>query len=287
MLFILFAIVVLPMLSPYNFYEMDREPAAHNLPPFAYSETQQADIAAGKLVFPHIFGTDSLGRDYYARVTYGTIISLIVGLAASVIVTAAGTVYGAAAGYFGKRADILMMGFLDAFYSLPSILAVILLSMAFDYRSPSGNVHGLVSSGIFGMILAFALVYWTEVARVVRARVITIKYSGYCLSAQAMGASKMYIIFHYIIPNCAGTIVVAAAGQIPLAIFIESALSFVGLGVKEPIPSLGYLANAAMPGIQTAPLHLIFSAAFIFLVILSCNLIAGGLKDAFNINSER
>lgn len=256
--------------------------------PFQYSEKELAAIAEGKSVFPHILGTDDLGRDFAARIIYGTKISLIVGIIAAVVVIIIGVIYGAVSGYFGGKVDIIMMRIVDIIYSLPDTLIIILLSLSLkdllDSELFYGSVVQALGSGLISIFIVFGLLYWVGMARLVRGQVLSLKEQEFVLAAKASGASSWHIIKKHMLPNCISVIFISAALQVPSAIFTESFLSFLGLGVSIPMPSLGSLASDAR-GQMTIPGHefiFLIPALVIFLIVLSLNLLGNGLRDAFD-----
>lgn len=274
--------IIVPMFYPYSYTKQDV--SAKYLQPFEYSRKEQAKINRGEFVFPHIMGTDNLGRDYAIRVIYGTRISLMVGFISALIVVIIGILYGSISGYFGGRVDIIMMRIVDIIYSLPDVLIVILLSVAIkDVISLSKNELIIkLGAGMISIFIVFGLLYWVGMARQVRGQILSIKEQEYVLAARAMGASPMHIIMRHMIPNCVSVIIITAAMQIPSAIFTESFLSFVGMGVSMPMPSLGSLASDARSGLVSYPYMLVFPALTIFLIVLSFNLLGNGLRDAFD-----
>ena len=274
--------IFVPMFYPYEYTKQDV--TAKYLQPFEYSRKEQARIDRGEDVFPHIMGTDNLGRDYCIRVIYGTRISLMVGFISALIVVIIGILYGSISGYFGGRVDIIMMRIVDIIYSLPDVLIVILLSVAIkDVISTSKNELIIkLGAGMISIFIVFGLLYWVGMARQVRGQILSIKEQEYVLAARAMGASPAHIIMKHMIPNCVSVIIITAAMQIPSAIFTESFLSFVGMGVSMPMPSLGSLASDARSGLVSYPYMLLFPAATIFLIVLSFNLLGNGLRDAFD-----
>ena len=274
--------IFVPMFYPYSYTKQDV--SAKYLQPFEYSKKEMVKINKGEFVFPHIMGTDNLGRDYAIRVIYGTRISLMVGFISALIVVVIGILYGSISGYFGGKVDIIMMRIVDIIYSLPDVLIVILLSVAIkDIISTSKNELIIkLGAGMISIFIVFGLLYWVGMARQVRGQILSIKEQEYVLAARAMGASPMHIIMKHMIPNCVSVIIITAAMQIPSAIFTESFLSFVGMGVSMPMPSLGSLASDARSGLVSYPYMLVFPAATIFLIVLSFNLLGNGLRDAFD-----
>lgn len=273
---------IVPNIYPYSYTRQDV--TAKYLRPFEYSAKEQARIERGESVFPHIMGTDALGRDYAIRVIYGTRISLLVGFFSAIIVVFIGIIYGSVSGYFGGRVDLAMMRIVDIIYSLPDVLIVILLSVAIKevVSTSSNQMIAKLGAGMVSIFIVFGLLYWVGMARQVRGQILSIKEQEFVLASRAMGASPARIILKHMIPNCVSVIIITAAMQIPSAIFTESFLSFLGLGVSMPMPSLGSLASDARSGLVSYPFLLIFPALSIFLVVLSFNLLGNGLRDAFD-----
>lgn len=283
LLLIVLIIIFGPMLIPYGYADVIK--GASNLNPFEYSSAEQAKIAAGESVFPHIFGTDSLGRDYLIRVIYGARVSLSVGIFASLLVLVIGLLYGSISGYLGGKVDMVMMRIVDIIYSLPDMLLIILLSVVLrETLTPviQGTVLAKLGVNMISLFIVFGLLYWVSMARLIRGQILTVKQNEYVLAAQCIGTSTPRIIRRHILPNCLSVIIITTALQIPSAIFTESYLSFLGLGVSAPMPSLGSLANDARSGLQSYPLRLIFPALTICLIVLALNLLGDGLRDAFD-----
>ena len=273
---------IVPSIYPYSYTRQDV--TAKYLAPMEYSKKEQAKIAQGEYLFPHLMGTDSLGRDYASRVIYGTRISLLVGFVSAIIVVIIGIIYGSVSGYFGGKVDMIMMRIVDIIYSLPDVLIVILLSVAIkDIISTSKSMLIVrMGAGMVSIFIVFGLLYWVGMARQVRGQILSIKEQEYVLASRSIGASPARIIRKHMIPNCVSVIIITAAMQIPSAIFTESFLSFLGLGVSIPMPSLGSLASEARSGLVSYPYLLIWPALSIFLIVLSFNLLGNGLRDAFD-----
>jgi oligopeptide transport system permease protein len=257
-----------------------------NLSPFEYSDTEKARMENGESVFPHIFGTDEHGRDYLIRVVYGMRVSLAVGLFASLIVLVIGLLIGSISGYCGGTVDLIIMRIVDIIYSLPDMLLVILLASVMKevLGDAIENIPALdrIGSNIISLFIVFALLYWVSMSRLIRGQILALREQEYVLSAKASGAKSGWIIRKHLIPNCISVIIISTALQIPSAIFTESYLSFLGLGINAPMPSLGSLANDALNGLQSYPYRLIIPAIVISLIVLSLNLFGDGLRDAFD-----
>ena len=277
---------IVPSFYPYNY--KDQIKGANNLKPMQYSAQELERIEAGEKVFPHIFGTDKMGRDYAIRVMMGSRISLLVGLIATGIILIIGSVYGSIAAFFGGWVDLVMMRIVDIIYTIPDILLIVLLSFALKAPLASlVNVPGFgwvktVGENLISIFVVFALLYWVGMARMVRSQVLMLKESEYVTAPRALGVSSGKIIRKHLLTNCIGTLIVTTTLQIPSSIFTESFLSFLGMGVAVPLPSLGSLASDAINGMNTNP-HLLFvPAILISLIILSFNLLGDGLRDAFD-----
>lgn len=289
---IVLIVAIVPSFYPYEYSDQlginpgqPSDASYNNLKPFEYGETELERIAAGEKIFPHIFGTDASGRDYAIRIIYGTRISLIVGFFASIIVLIIGVIYGSISGYYGGKVDIIMMRVVDIIYSLPDMLMIILFSVVFKQTLDpliEGTFLSKLGSGMISIFLVFALLYWVSMARLIRGQILSIKQMDYVLNARSIGAKPGHIIRRHMIPNCISVIIISTALQIPSAIFTESFLSFLGLGVAIPMPSLGSLASDALDGIISYPSRLIIPAVIICIIVLSLNLLGDGLRDAFD-----
>ncbi len=286
------ASIVLPMFWPYAYdTQLGITPGQpvdnsyNNLSPFEYGATEQRRMEAGEKIFPHVFGTDSAGRDYFIRVVYGTRISLAVGFFASIIVLIIGVTVGSIAGYCGGKVDMVIMRIVDVIYSLPDMLMVILLATVLKVAigtSLEGTVFAKIGSNIISLFIVFAILYWVSMARLIRGQILSLREQEYVLAAQATGAKGSWIITKHLIPNCISVVIISTALQIPSAIFTESYLSFLGLGVNAPMPSLGSLASDALNGLSSYPYRLVIPAIVISLIVLSLNLFGDGLRDAFD-----
>ena len=290
--FLTLTCILLPLFWPYGYDEMlgmgkygKMDSSYNNLAPFEYGTTEQERIANGEKIFPHIFGTDSHGRDYLIRVVYGMRVSLAVGLFASIIVLIIGMLVGAIAGYCGGIVDLITMRIVDIIYALPDMLMVILLASVLKLtlgEAIEGTVLEKIGSNIISLFIVFGLLYWVSMSRLIRGQILSLREQEYVLSARASGAKSSWIIRKHLVPNCISVIIISTALQIPSAIFTESYLSFLGLGVNAPMPSLGSLASDALNGINSYPYRLVIPAIVISLIVLSLNLFGDGLRDAFD-----
>ncbi len=292
MVIIILASILIPVFWPYSYEaQLGNQPGKpvdssyNNLAPFEYGKTELKRIEAGEKVFPHIFGTDSAGRDYFIRVVYGTRISLAVGLFASIIVLIIGMTIGSIAGYCGGKVDLFIMRIVDIIYSLPDMLMVILLSVVLKMAlvdAIAGTVLEKIGVNIISLFIVFGLLYWVSMSRLIRGQILSLREQEYVLASKAMGAKANWVIRKHLMPNCISVVIISTALQIPSAIFTESYLSFLGLGVNAPMPSLGSLASDALNGIHSYPYRLVIPAIVISLIVLSLNLLGDGLRDAFD-----
>lgn len=250
-IFITIIAIITPWISPYSYSAQD-----FNL----------SNAGPTKL---HWFGTDQFGRDILTRVLYGARISLTVGYVVSLLNLTFGVLYGGIAGFFGGRVDNIMMRIVDVLYSIPMMIYVILLML-------------ILGAGLPSILIALSLSYWLSMARIVRAEILSLKEQEFILAAKTLGASNWRIILRHLIPNCMGPIIVTLTLSVPSAIFTESFLSFIGLGISAPKASWGSLASDAMESFMIYPYQLLFPSLAICLTVLAFNFLGDGLRDALD-----
>ena len=241
--------IFVPILSPYGF------------------ESQDLTMKNALPTLAHPFGTDKLGRDIFVRVMYGGRISLAIGFASAAINLVIGVLYGGISGYIGGKVDMIMMRIIDIIYAVPTLLYFILILMVF------GNSIG-------SMLLAICLTSWIGMARQVRTQIMSIKEMEYSLAAVVIGASHKRILLKHLVVNALGPIIVSLTMMVPSAIFTESFLSFVGIGLDPSIPSWGKLANDCRGLFFTYPIQIVWVVLAICLTILSLNFIGDGIGEA-------
>ena len=257
---------------------------------FGYSTDELQRKANGENVFPHVFGTDMYGRDILVRVMYGARVSMSVGICAAFLVVI-GATYGAISGYCGGKVDAVMQRIVEVIYAVPEMLVVLLIATALKpiltnyINTGSGPLKSFVSvlgPNLISMFIAFGMLYWVTMSRIIRGQVLQLKQQEYVTAARALGASGKRIILRHLIPNCIGQIVVTTCLQIPSAIFLESFLSYLGVGVSAPLPSLGSMATDALSGMYTYTYRLIIPSVILSIMILAFNLFGDGLRDALD-----
>ncbi len=256
-LIILSSIALLSIFGPYflkyDFYETDWN--SIYLPP---------DFSSG-----HYFGTDGNGRDLLVRILYGGRLSLTIGIIATLVSVLIGVTYGTIAGFFGGRLDAIMMRVVEILYAMPYLIFVIILMVIFGRN-------------IYLLFLAIGAVEWLTMARIVRGQTISIKEKEFIEASKSLGQSSAFIIIKHIIPNLAGTVIVYITLMVPSVIILESFLSFLGLGVQEPLTSWGVLISEGSRDMETAWWLLIFPGSFMVLTLASLNFIGDGLRDALD-----
>ncbi len=250
---ILALVLVGPLLSPHDYYQTDFD----------------AVLEPPSLADGHFFGTDDLGRDLFARTLSGGRISLAVGIVATAVSLLIGVVWGAVAGYVGGRTDHLMMRIVDVLYAMPFMFFVILLMVVFGRN-------------ILLIFVAIGAVNWLDMARIVRGQTLSLRQREFVEAAEATGVATPAIIRRHIVPNLLGVVIVYATLTIPQVILVESFLSFLGLGVQEPMSSWGSLVQQGAQVMETAPWMLVFPGTFLALTLLCFNFLGDGLRDALD-----
>jgi oligopeptide transport system permease protein len=237
---------------------------------YTYDALDWQHLAAAPFTTSHWLGTDRLGRDLLVRALCGVRISLLISLVATAISLAIGVTWGAVAGYLGGRTDELMMRFVDVLYSLPYLFIVIILTTVFQRGSLSV------------LFCAIGAVGWLTTARIVRGQTLALERREFIEAARAGGLGTAAILLRHIIPNLIGSIVVYATLTIPQMILFESFLSFLGLGVQEPLASLGSLINDGTQEMQSAPWMLLVPAGFLVVLLMCFNVVGDALRDALD-----
>jgi len=237
-------------------------------------ENQNLDLGATPPGAAHWLGTDTLGRDLFARMLYGGRISLGVGLCATFVALTIGVVYGAVAGYLGGKTDAVMMRVVDILYALPFTIFVIMLMVFFGRN-------------IVLLFVAIGAVEWLTMARIVRGQILTVKRMEYIEAARALGLSTRRILFRHMIPNILGPIIVYTTLTIPAVMLLEAFLSFLGLGVQPPMSSWGVLIKDGAEKMEEFPWLLIFPGGLFALTLFSLNFLGDGLRDALDVRSSK
>ncbi|MFD0674197.1 ABC transporter permease [Cohnella sp. GCM10027633] len=254
-LFVLAVITLLaifaPMFSKHTIYEINFE-----------------DVNE-KSSWSHFFGTDDFGRDQWHRIWLGTRISLFIGLVAALLDLVIGVLYGGISAYFGGKVDTVMQRIIEIIYSIPLLLLAIILIV-------------FMGPGISSIIIAYALTGWVGMARLVRGQILLIKEQEFVLAARTLGAKPARIILQHLIPNVIGLVIVQITFIVPTAIFFESFLSFIGVGIRPPMASLGSLINDGARAMRNYPHMLIFPTVIFSLILLSFNIVGDALRDALD-----
>lgn len=263
---ILICALIFPILSP---FDMSAQHLEHTNKGLFYTAT----LADGS-THMHIFGTDDLGRDVFVRIWEGARISLLIAFTAVFINFVIGIVYGGISGYFGGWIDNVLMRILEIINGIPYLIIVILLMM-------------ILPRGIVSIIVAYGLVGWTGMARLVRGQILALKEQEFVVAAEAMGAAPTRIIAKHLLPNILSVVIINITLAIPSAIFSEAFLSFIGMGVPVPNASWGTLANDGVRLFQIHPHLLALPAFFISITMLAFNLLGDALRDAFDPKLRR
>ena len=232
--------------------------------PWSYSE-QNAEIQNQAMSMTHLFGTDKFGRDIFARVWYGAGISLLIGIASALINGCVGVLYGAAAGYAGKHADMVMMRIADIISSIPSMLYVILITLA-------------AGAGAGSMILGLCVAGWIDMARIVRGEIQRLKVTDFAAAARMEGIPRIRILWRHLLPNAAGPILVNLIFLIPQAIFTEAFLSFLGVGLEPPAASLGTIIQEARSQMLVYPNQMVCPLVVLCVMLLALNAVGTAME---------
>ena len=236
--------------------------------PYSPSSTSLIDKNSAP-TWTHVFGTDELGRDLFARTLQGMRISLTIGILAATLDLLIGTLWGTVAGFAPRRLEYVMMRIAELIYSFPYLLVVILVSV-------------FVGTGILPLVVSMVCIGWIQMARVVRVLVKEARHADYILAAQALGVPPTRIFFHHMMPNIIGPMAAACMLSVPHAIFTEAFLSFLGIGIQPPTASLGSMVGDAIPAMRFYPWRLLFPASFISLLIFSIMLLSDSLRDYYD-----
>ena len=222
----------------------------------------------------HWLGNDEVGRDVLSRLIHGARVSLAVGIFVQLIILTIAVLIGGTAGYLGGRGDNLLMRFTDVFYAFPDLLFVIIITAA-------------IGSSIFNIFLAIGLVNWTDLARLIRGQLLSLREREYVLAARSLGTPGPRILFQHLLPNALGPIIVRLTYGIPFAILTEAVLSFIGLGVRPPTASWGTMIERGNQAIFSAPHMVLFPGLAIALTMLAFNFLGDGLRDALDPRDTR
>ena len=261
-------------------------------PPLTCATLQpnQQPYPPGAPQFCFVFGADALGRDVFSRTIYGTRVSLAVAVVGATTSMILGVIYGVIAGYYGGRVDNIMMRFIDFLYGIPSLVLVILFQTFFkslDQSKTPGIAQTLIAidksmGGLFFLFIALSALSWINMARLVRAEILSYKSREFVEAARALGASDFRIIFFHLLPNITGPLIVAETLEIPGYIFTEAFLSFINLGVVPPTPSWGNMINEGRQSLTSLPNLILIPGIALALTTLAFNFLGDGLRDALD-----
>lgn len=240
--------------------------------PWSYSE-QNAQIRNQAASLIHWFGTDRFGRDLFARVWYGAGISLVIGITSALVNGLIGVLYGAAAGYAGKWADMILMRIADIISSIPSMLYVILITL-------------VMGAGVQSIILGLCVSGWIDMARVVRGEIRRLKETDYAHAARMEGIGSLRILVRHLLPNAAGPILVNLIFLVPQAVFTEAFLSFLGVGIEAPAASLGMIIQEARSQMMLYPSQMVYPLVVLCVMILALNMIGTAVEDKIGDRRE-
>lgn len=240
--------------------------------PWSYSE-QNAQIRNQAASLLHWFGTDRFGRDLFARVWYGAGISLVIGITSALVNGLLGVLYGAAAGYAGKWADMILMRIADIISSIPSMLYVILITL-------------VMGAGVQSIILGLCVSGWIDMARVVRGEIRRLKETDYSHAARMEGIGSLRILVRHLLPNAAGPILVNLIFLVPQAVFTEAFLSFLGVGIEAPAASLGTIIQEARSQMMLYPSQMVYPLVVLCVMILALNMIGTAVEDKIGDRRE-
>ena len=257
-----------PMFAPFDYREQHY---SHTNAPMG---TVCDDASSTGNGHAHIFGTDQLGRDLFSRVWMGGRVSLTIAIASALIDLVLGCIYGGISGYFGGTLDIIMMRILEIINGIPYLIIVTLLML-------------VMSPGMVTIIIAYSLVGWIPMARLVRGQIVALKEQEFVSAAEAMGATPTRVIAQHLLPNTLSVVIVRVTLSIPAAIFSEAYLSYIGLGIPLPLCSWGTLAQAGIQNFRIYPSQLMIPAVCISLTMLAFNMFGDGLRDAFDPRLRR
>jgi peptide/nickel transport system permease protein len=262
MVILILAAIGAPLLSKYvTHYTPQQIELGGTLKPMGYQKSPDLPV--------HVLGTDELGRDVLTRIIYGGRVSLYISFLTVLVSLTIGTLFGAMAGFYGGTIDSLLMRFVDIVYAIPSLFLLILIAVVFR-------------PGVTGMAFVLASLSWIGVSRLVRGEFLSLKARDFVDAARVVGAGNARLIFRHILPNATSPMIVAASLAIGNVVLVETALSFLGMGVRPPTPSWGNMLTNARQYLYRAPQLIVIPGVFIFITVLAANLMGNGLRDALD-----
>lgn len=298
-IFVMLVALLAPLITPYH-YATQNLNNTRETPMTGYNVTTEyaaknchwydTPLEWGCTVF--FFGSDSLGRDLYSRVIYGTQVSLAVALVAASVSFVIGIVFGTVSGYLGGNVDNFMMRIVDFMYAMPVLPLIILLTFYFQAVGRRGDTEGFMgilielnnaTGGLLFLFIVIGALNWIGMARLARGQVLSYKEKEFIEAAQALGASDTRVIFRHLMPNIIGPLIIAETLAIPGYIFIEAFLSFIGLGVNPPTPSWGAMINDGYSGVRSRPYLVLVPGIALTTLTLAFNFMGDGLRDAFDV----